>query len=45
MLIIFLCMLPSVAWAQGDVLTEEELDSTYADINEHMQLFQEELTS
>lgn len=41
--IIFLCMLPSVAWAQGDVLTEEELDSTYADINEHMQLFQEEL--
>ena len=43
MLIIFLCMLPSVAWAQGDVLTEEELDSTYADINEHMQLFQEEL--
>ena len=42
-LIIFLCMLPSVAWAQGDVLTEEELDSTYADINEHMQLFQEEL--
>ena len=36
-------MLPSVAWAQGDVLTEEELDSTYADINEHMQLFQEEL--
>lgn len=43
MLIIFLCMLPSVAWAQEDVLTEEELDSTYADINEHMQLFQEEL--
>ena len=43
MLITFLCMLPSVAWAQGDVLTEEELDSTYADINEHMQLFQEEL--
>ena len=43
LLIIFLCMLPSVAWAQGDVLTEEELDSTYADINEHMQLFQEEL--
>ena len=30
MLIIFLCMLPSVAWAQGDVLTEEELDSTSA---------------
>lgn len=43
LLIFFVCMLPSVAWAQGEVLVEEELDSTYSDIEEHMQLFQEEL--
>lgn len=43
LLIFFVCMFPSVAWAQGEVLVEEELDSTYSDIEEHMQLFQEEL--
>ena len=42
-LIIFVCMLPSVAWAQGGMSAEEELDSTFTDINEHMELFQEEL--
>jgi hypothetical protein len=36
-------MLPSVAWAQEEMSTEEELDSTYTDINEHLELFQEEL--
>ena len=40
---IFLSMLPSVAWAQEEMSTEEELDSTYTDINEHLELFQEEL--
>ena len=40
---IFLSMLPSVAWAQEEMSAEEELDSTYTDINEHMTLFQEEL--
>ena len=40
---IFLSMLPSVAWAQEEMSAEEELDSTYTDINEHMELFQEEL--
>lgn len=43
LLIIFVCMLPSVAWAQEEMSTEEELDSAYTDINEHMELFQEEL--
>ena len=43
LLIIFVCMLPSVAWAQEEMSAEEELDSTYTDINEHMTLFQEEL--
>lgn len=43
LLILFVCMLPSVAWAQEEVLVEEELDSTYSDIEAHMQLFQEEL--
>lgn len=43
LLIIFMCMLPSVAWAQEVVSVEEDLDSTYTDINEHMELFQEEL--
>lgn len=44
LLIIFLCILPSAAWAQEEEMSiEEELDSTYTDINEHMQLFQEEL--
>lgn len=42
LLILFVCMLPSGAWAQ-EVLVEEELDSTYSDIEAHMQLFQEEL--
>ena len=42
-LIIFVCMLPSVAWAQGGMSAEEELDSAFTDINEHMELFQEEL--
>ena len=36
-------MLPSVAWAQEEMSAEEELDSAYTDINEHMELFQEEL--
>jgi hypothetical protein len=36
-------MLPSAAWAQEEMSAEEELDSTYTDINEHMTLFQEEL--
>jgi hypothetical protein len=36
-------MLPSVAWAQGGMSAEEELDSAFTDINEHMELFQEEL--
>ena len=40
---IFVSMLPSVAWAQEEMSTEEELDSTYTDINEHLELFQEEL--
>ena len=40
---IFLSMLPSVAWAQEEMSAEEELDSTFTDINEHMELFQEEL--
>ncbi len=43
MVIIFMCMLPSGGRAQGEVATGQELDSAYADINEHMQLFQEEL--
>lgn len=43
LLMIFLSMLPSVAWAQEEMSAEEELDSTYTDINEHMELFQEEL--
>ena len=43
LLICFVCLLPSVAWAQEDMSFEEELDSAYTDINEHMQLFQEEL--
>ena len=40
---IFVSMLPSVAWAQEEMSTEEELDSTYTDINDHLELFQEEL--
>ena len=43
MVIIFMCMLPSGGRAQGEVATGQELDSAYADINEHMLLFQEEL--
>ena len=43
MVIIFMCMLPSGGRAQGEVTTGQELDSAYADINEHMLLFQEEL--
>ena len=43
LLIIFVYMLPSVAWAQEEMSAEEELDSAYTDINEHMELFQEEL--
>lgn len=43
LLFIFVCMLPSVAWAQEEMSAEEELDSAYADINERMELFQEEL--
>ena len=43
LLIIFVCMLPSAAWAQEEMSAEEELDSAYTDINEHMELFQEEL--
>ena len=43
LLFIFVCMLPSVAWAQEVMSAEEELDSAYTDINEHMELFQEEL--
>ena len=43
LLFIFVCMLPSVAWAQEEMSAEEELDSAYTDINEHMELFQEEL--
>ena len=43
LLIIFLCMLPSVVWSQEEMSAEEELDSTFTDINEHMELFQEEL--
>ena len=43
LLIIFVCMLPSVAWAQEEMSAEEELDSAYTDINDHMELFQEEL--
>ena len=43
LLVIFLCMLPSVVWSQAEMSAEEELDSTYTDINEHMELFQEEL--
>ena len=43
LLIIFVSMLPSVAWAQEEMSAEEELDSAYTDINEHMELFQEEL--
>ena len=43
MVIIFMCMLPSGGRAQGEAATGQELDSAYADINEHMQLFQEEL--
>ena len=40
---ILVCVLPTAAWAQEEMTTEEELDSTYTDINEHMDLFQEEL--
>jgi hypothetical protein len=36
-------MLPSAVWAEEEMSAEEELDSTYTDINEHMELFQEEL--
>ena len=43
LLIIFVCMLPSAVCAQEEMSAEEELDSTYTDINEHMTLFQEEL--
>lgn len=43
LLVIFLCMLPSVVWSQEEMSAEEELDSTYTDINEHMELFLEEL--
>ena len=43
LLFIFVCMLPAVAWAQEEMSAEEELDSAYTDINEHMELFQEEL--
>ena len=43
LLMIFVSMLPSVAWAQEEMSTEEEFDSTYTDINEHLELFQEEL--
>lgn len=43
LLILFVCMLPSAVWAEGEMSVEEELDSTYTDINEHMELFQEEL--
>ena len=42
-LIILGCMLPSVARAQEEMYVEEELDSTFTDINEHITLFQEEL--
>ena len=42
---IFVSMLPSVAWAQEEMSTEEELDSTYTDINEHLELFQEDCYS
>ena len=43
LLIFFVCMLPSAVWAEEEMSAEEELDSTYTDINEHMELFQEEL--
>ena len=43
LLIFFVCMLPSAVWSEEEMSAEEELDSTYADINEHMELFQEEL--
>lgn len=44
LLIIFVCMLPTTVWAQEEEMSvEEELDSTYTAINEHMLLFQEEL--
>lgn len=43
LLIIFVCMLPSVVWSEEEMSAEEELDSTYTDINEHMEQFQEEL--
>ena len=43
LLIFFVCMLPSAVWSEEEMSAEEELDSTYADINEHMELFQEEM--
>jgi hypothetical protein len=43
LLIILVCLMPSMAWAQEDMSVEEDLDSTYADINEHLQMYQEEL--
>ena len=43
LLIFFVCMLPSAVWSEEEMSAEEELDSAYTDINEHMELFQEEL--
>ncbi len=43
LIIIFVLVLPSAAEAQEDMSVEEELDSTYTAIEDHMQLFQEEL--
>jgi hypothetical protein len=43
LLVIFVSLLPSLGWAQEEMSVEEELDSAYIDINEHMQLYEEEL--
>ena len=43
LLVIFVYLLPSLGWAQEEMSVEEELDSAYIDINEHMQLYEEEL--
>ena len=40
LIIIFVLVLPSAAEAQEDMSVEEELDSTYTAIEDHMQLFQ-----
>jgi hypothetical protein len=42
-LLFFLSVMPSTVWAQEDASTEADMEATYADIDQRMGAFQEEL--